>query len=503
MGIRSWFSTGLALLPVRNKRTIVAVFSGLILVSTLGFVGPTTHASAIATNAAELEFHRLLNDLRIPRGLSPLGWDDGLANYARSWSATMAGSYLHHDPNFGNETSQAVPGWQRAGENVGVGGNVGSLHNAFVASSGHFANMIGDFNRVGIGVVASGGNLWVTVRFAKAPNGSGGIGAPFGSFDSVRQNGDGTIHVSGWSIDPDTSAPTPVHMYVNGAVNVGAMANQTRSDVAAAYPAYGSGHGFDFDRGGFQPGTYQVCMYGINNAGQGNNALLGCRNVTVKSLGIPEGSLDSVTHSGPNGQLTLTGWGADTDTGGALAVHVYVDNVYKGQGTANTYRPDVSQVFPKYSANHGFNFSVSGIAAGSHQVCTYLINVGGGNVNPRLPCKTVTVAQDPIGSLDTATAKTGTSLAASNKQVTVVGWAIDPDTASPITVSLVIDGTTVTTATANLTRNDVANVFPAYGSKHGYSVSAVVSVGTHSVCVKANNTAGGTARTLACRTMAI
>jgi len=51
---------------------------------------------------------------------------------------------------------------------VGVGGDVAALHQAFWNSPGHRANMLGDYNRVGVGVVNSD-RLWVTFTFVKAP----------------------------------------------------------------------------------------------------------------------------------------------------------------------------------------------------------------------------------------------------------------------------------------------------------------------------------------------
>ena len=99
-----------------------------------------------------------------------------------------------------NVNSAIVPSWQRLAENVGVGGMrsscslsdlrtntdsvVVALHNAFVASSGHYANMVGDFNQVGIGVHIDSDELWVTVRFAKGdlPRTSYAVSSTAGAF---------------------------------------------------------------------------------------------------------------------------------------------------------------------------------------------------------------------------------------------------------------------------------------------------------------------------------
>ncbi|OZB81465.1 MAG: hypothetical protein B7X32_16755 [Microbacterium sp. 13-71-7] len=82
------------------------------------------------------------------------------------------------------------------------------------------------------------------------------------------------MQVSGWAIDPDTSSPIAVHFYIDG-VGVAKTADQSRPDVAAAYPGSGDKHGFSamIPAGS---GSHLVCAYAINDA-VGNNTLLACR----------------------------------------------------------------------------------------------------------------------------------------------------------------------------------------------------------------------------------
>lgn len=149
-----------------------------------------------AEAASESSFLAQLNDLRRSRNLPALVANHRIAGPAADWSETMsAQDWLHHardtGPNDGVEPHQdyvtlvtnVVANWQRVGENVGVstmrswcsGAELDSatrsatdaLHTAFVNSEGHFRNMIGDFNQVGIGVEIDADELWVTVRFAK------------------------------------------------------------------------------------------------------------------------------------------------------------------------------------------------------------------------------------------------------------------------------------------------------------------------------------------------
>ncbi len=111
----------------------------------------------------------LINSERSSRGLNTLEvyWD--LTDDARAWTAQMiADGQISHNPNLAGVTS----GWSSLGENVGVGPNVDRLHRAFMDSSGHRANILGDFNYVGVGADrAPDGNLYITVVFMKGPDG--------------------------------------------------------------------------------------------------------------------------------------------------------------------------------------------------------------------------------------------------------------------------------------------------------------------------------------------
>ena len=120
---------------------------------------------------AESAFFNLLNQARAQAGLPAMQNDGALANTSRSWSSNMGSrDQLYHDPNLAAAVSSVEPNWRSAGENVGVGYGVQQLHDAFMASPGHKANMMSTrFNRVGVGVVYVGTKIWVTVRFIEGP----------------------------------------------------------------------------------------------------------------------------------------------------------------------------------------------------------------------------------------------------------------------------------------------------------------------------------------------
>jgi hypothetical protein len=97
---------------------------------------------------------------------------------------------------------------------------------------------------------------------------------PVGSVDSAVFTAPGVISVSGWTFDPDTPAASiPADVYVDG-VGVRWQADQSRPDVAAAYPGKGDRHGFSGSVA-VSPGVHQVCVFGIDSVA-GPNTLIRC-----------------------------------------------------------------------------------------------------------------------------------------------------------------------------------------------------------------------------------
>jgi hypothetical protein len=210
---------------------------------------------------------------------------------------------------------------------------------------------------------------------------------PHGNLDVV--SGGIGARVQGWAYDADTNASIPVHVYVDGTFKGVLDANTPRPDVAAVFPGVSANHGFD---GSFAvgAGTHQVCAFGINVGPYGfTNPLLGCRSVTID--GSPTGYVDSVTS--PPGSVRARGWAMDADVSWAIDVHVYVDGVFRTAVTANASRPDLAAAFPAYGGGHGYDITVGGVAAGSHEVCVYGINnVFTAGQNRLLGCRSATVS---------------------------------------------------------------------------------------------------------------
>ncbi|MCX7620214.1 MAG: CAP domain-containing protein [Acidimicrobiales bacterium] len=129
-------------------------------------------ARATLPSATELEkqFQDVANQARAANGLPPLMFDQALAATARTWAGVMqANGSISHDPNLEGAATSIDPTWTKVGENIGIGPEVATLQAAWMASPSHRANILdGAYNRIGIGVVVAGGQIWVAVRFLAA-----------------------------------------------------------------------------------------------------------------------------------------------------------------------------------------------------------------------------------------------------------------------------------------------------------------------------------------------
>ena len=133
----------------------------MLAATALFFLFPLA-SPATADTGMEPEFLRLANQERAAQGLSTLSVAGDLVDYARHHSAVMNSEQtLRHSSEL-----RTLTNWDMLGENVGRGGSVQALHDAFMASPSHRENVLKpNFSEVGIGVVVADGTIWVTFVF--------------------------------------------------------------------------------------------------------------------------------------------------------------------------------------------------------------------------------------------------------------------------------------------------------------------------------------------------
>lgn len=313
---------------------------------------------------------------------------------------------------------------------------------------------------------------------------------PVGALESAVQQ-PGGIRISGYALDPNvpTSSVT-VRSYLDGRYVTSQLAATPRADLKVKYPTAGLNHGYTI----FTPaaiGTHQICAYAMNLGVGTVNTKLGCRTVTM--ISSPVGAFEATTPQA--GGFLATGYALDPDVTSSISVQMFVDGTYVATGVASAARPDLLAKYPGYGQNHGFAIFTPTVA-GTHQLCAYAVNVAAGTVNTKLGCRTVSRTSDPVGST-ASIARVGTTDA-----VAISGWALDPDSSAPITVSVTSDGVAKQVLTAKLASTGSVAAWPRWGSNHGYSANVSLDGYQHQVCVIAVNVGAGKDVALGCKLLA-
>lgn len=141
------------------RRLPIIVLVVAVLVT--GTAGPTR---AEDLTRRDRMFH-LLNQVRRNHGLPTFRLNRSLSTYAWRHSRRMAdqGTIFHTTDMYRLIRSYNPSTW---GENVGMAGQVRTVLNLWMRSSGHRANILRRaFRRVGVGVAYIRGSVWVTVYF--------------------------------------------------------------------------------------------------------------------------------------------------------------------------------------------------------------------------------------------------------------------------------------------------------------------------------------------------
>ena len=158
----------------KTIRGLICALAAL-MVGLAAFAGPGVGAARAAPARTPQEvgdewaFVDRVNTARTQSGRASLAVPPSLREHARDHSERMAtAGYLFHDGDDINSDANSVSRcWSKVGENVGVGTSVDQVHQAFMASAGHRANILDGFDYVGVGVEHRNSRIWVTQRFMK------------------------------------------------------------------------------------------------------------------------------------------------------------------------------------------------------------------------------------------------------------------------------------------------------------------------------------------------
>ncbi|MDR3742060.1 MAG: CAP domain-containing protein [Terracidiphilus sp.] len=123
--------------------------------------------------AAAEQLMALANRSRAQAGLAPLKWDESLAAAARAHTLRMAseGPISHRyggEAGLSDRAAHTGAHFDLIEENVAIGPDPATIHEEWMQSPGHRANLLnGEVNRVGIAVVSARGVLYATADYAQ------------------------------------------------------------------------------------------------------------------------------------------------------------------------------------------------------------------------------------------------------------------------------------------------------------------------------------------------
>jgi hypothetical protein len=97
----------------------------------------------------------------------------------------------------------------------------------------------------------------------------------------------------------------------------------------------------------------------------------------------------------------------------------------------------------------------------------------------------------PQGRINSTTVEPGV--------VRMIGWALDEDTASPITIEVYVDGARTLAQLADVPRDDIGAAFPRLGPHHGFDLTLRLGPGSRQICIRAVDSDRTSSVLLGCR----
>ncbi len=157
----------------RSLAAILALAAAIAVAHTPGALAAQGEGAQHLQPPAEQLF-ALANQARAAQGVGPLRWDPALAAAAMAHCRRMAseGEISHRyggEADLSERAGQAGAHFSLIEENVALASYVVRIHDSWMNSPGHRANLLNaSVDRVGIAVVASGGVYYAVADYARA-----------------------------------------------------------------------------------------------------------------------------------------------------------------------------------------------------------------------------------------------------------------------------------------------------------------------------------------------
>lgn len=237
-----------------SRRTLARISSALFALLIAVVVLPLATASPASAAPADT-IHSLVNQARWGAGQRGLIRNSAMDTVALNWAKQMVvNNTLSHNPNY---STQIPSGWNKAGENVAQGHSAAqAMHDGWMASSPHRANILGSFTDIGIAFYESGGTTWGVQVFANYAGHTGpGTPAPAPAPDPASAPAPGPKTEPSKASDPSATA-TPV---------ASASADAAQGTTNTPTPTASAGGSSDTDSrspSSMSPEELQASLYG-------------------------------------------------------------------------------------------------------------------------------------------------------------------------------------------------------------------------------------------------
>lgn len=188
---------------------VAAVLLGALVI--LGF-SPALRAET-SPEAEAATSRSLVNQARAAAGLSPLASHAGADAMAREHAQRMVDrDAIYHNPNLGADADAHGVDWKYIGENVGVGPDAQTVHEAFMNSPDHHKNIVfAEYSVIGVGAArGSDGSIFIAHVFAGLRSPAPAPAAPAAEAAPVPDPAPAAQGSSPAPSQPAPAAPAPV-----------------------------------------------------------------------------------------------------------------------------------------------------------------------------------------------------------------------------------------------------------------------------------------------------